>query len=49
MNRIFSNASEHKYDLEKLGSAADQLRRDCAFFYDTFLAPMKFPAPAHKA
>ena len=34
--------SEHKYDLEKFGLTEEQIRRDCAFFYDTFLPPMDF-------
>ncbi|HEX7507042.1 MAG TPA: sulfotransferase [Polyangia bacterium] len=34
--------SEHKYDLEKYGLTEEQVRRDCAFFYDTFLPPMQF-------
>jgi len=38
--------SEHKYDLEKYGLTEDQVRRDCKFFYDTFLPPMQFPGPA---
>jgi hypothetical protein len=33
--------SEHKYDLEKFGLTEAQIRRDCAFFYDTFLPPMQ--------
>ncbi len=33
--------SEHKYDLEKFGLTEEQIRRDCAFFYDTFLPPME--------
>ncbi len=33
--------SEHKYDLEKFGLTEDQVRRDCAFFYDTFLPPLQ--------
>ena len=33
--------SEHKYDLEKFGLNEEQIRRDCAFFYDTFLPPME--------
>jgi hypothetical protein len=37
--------SEHKYDLAKYGLTEEQIRRDCAFFYDTFLPPMTF-APA---
>jgi hypothetical protein len=32
--------SEHKYDLAKFGLTEDQVRRDCAFFYDTFLPPL---------
>jgi hypothetical protein len=38
--------SEHKYDLEKFGLTEAQIRRDCAFFYDTFLPPMALPAAA---
>jgi omega-hydroxy-beta-dihydromenaquinone-9 sulfotransferase len=34
--------SEHKYDLEKFGFNEEQIRRDCKFFYDTFLPPMDF-------
>ena len=33
--------SEHKYDLDKFGLTEAQIRRDCAFFYDTFLPPMQ--------
>jgi omega-hydroxy-beta-dihydromenaquinone-9 sulfotransferase len=36
--------SEHKYNLEKYGLTEEQVRRDCAFFYETFLPPMTFPA-----
>jgi len=32
--------SEHKYDLEKFGLTEEQIRRDCAFFYQTFLPPL---------
>ena len=32
--------SEHKYDLEKFGLNEEQIRRDCAFFYQTFLPPL---------
>jgi hypothetical protein len=32
--------SEHKYDLGKFGLTEEQVRRDCAFFYDTFLPPL---------
>ncbi len=34
--------SEHKYDLAKYGWTEEQIRRDCKFFYDTFLPPMEF-------
>jgi omega-hydroxy-beta-dihydromenaquinone-9 sulfotransferase len=34
--------SEHKYDLAKYGLTEEQVRRDCAFFYDAFLPPMTF-------
>ena len=33
-------ASGHKYKLEKYGLTEEQIRRDCAFFYDTFLPPL---------
>jgi hypothetical protein len=32
--------SEHKYNLEKYGLTEEQITRDCAFFYDTFLPPI---------
>jgi len=32
--------SKHKYDLAKFNLDADQIRKDCAFFYDTFLPPL---------
>jgi len=38
--------SGHKYDLAKYGLTEAQVRRDFAFFYDAFLPPMQFPAPA---
>jgi hypothetical protein len=38
--------SEHKYDLAKFGLSEDQIRRDCAFFYDTFLPPLDLSRPA---
>jgi len=38
--------SEHRYDLEKYGLTEAQVRRDCAFFYDTFLPPLEFPKAA---
>jgi hypothetical protein len=36
--------SEHRYDLAKYGLTEADIRRDCAFFYDTFLPPMDFDA-----
>jgi omega-hydroxy-beta-dihydromenaquinone-9 sulfotransferase len=33
--------SEHKYNLEKYGLTEAQIRRDCAFFYETFLPPLE--------
>ena len=41
--------SEHKYDLAKYGLTEEQIRKDCAFFYDTFLPPIALPAPAPAA
>jgi hypothetical protein len=41
--------SEHKYDLAKFGLTEDQVRRDCAFFYDTFLPPLDLPRAAPAA
>ena len=32
--------SEHKYNLEKFGLTEEAIRRDCAFYYDTFLPPL---------
>lgn len=32
--------SKHKYDLDKFGLSQDQIRKDCAFYYDTFLPPI---------
>jgi hypothetical protein len=40
-----SYESEHKYDLEQFGLNEQQIRQDCAFFYDTFLPPWQ-PVPA---
>ncbi len=37
--------SDHKYNLEKFGLSEEKIRRDCAFFYDTFLPPMDFSRP----
>ncbi|HEY4183477.1 MAG TPA: sulfotransferase [Polyangia bacterium] len=41
--------SEHRYDLEKFGLTEEQVRRDCAFFYETFLPPLEFPKAAGKS
>ena len=41
--------SEHKYDVAKFGLTEEQIRRDCAFFYDAFLPPMDFARPAASA
>ncbi len=38
--------SEHKYDLAKYYLTEEQIRRDCAFFYDTFLPPLEPVAAA---
>ena len=32
--------SEHKYNLAKFGLTEEQIRKDCAFYYDTFLPPL---------
>jgi len=32
--------SEHKYNLAKFGLSEERIRKDCAFFYDTFLPPL---------
>jgi omega-hydroxy-beta-dihydromenaquinone-9 sulfotransferase len=36
-----SYQSEHRYDLDRFGLTEAQIRRDCAFFYDTFLPPLE--------
>ena len=33
--------SEHRYDLAKFGLTEEQVRRDCAFYYETFLPPLE--------
>jgi len=33
--------SEHKYKLDKYGLTEEQILRDCAFYYDTFLPPLQ--------
>jgi hypothetical protein len=35
-----SYKSEHRYDLAKFGLTEERIRRDCGFFYDTFLPPL---------
>ena len=44
-----SYKSEHNYDLSKFGLDEDRIRKDCAFFYDTFLPPLEPTAPAAPA
>jgi len=34
-----SYESEHKYNLAKYGLTEERIKKDCAFFYDTFLPP----------
>jgi hypothetical protein len=36
--------SDHKYGLEKFGLSEEQIRKDCAFYYDTFLPPLDVSA-----
>ena len=43
-----SYESEHRYGLEKYGLTEAQIRRDCAFFYDTFLPPLQVRGSAAK-
>lgn len=38
--------SEHKYDLAKYGLTEEQIRKDCAFLYETFLPPLESAPPA---
>jgi len=33
--------SEHQYDLERFALSETRIRRDCAFYYDTFLPPLR--------
>lgn len=37
--------SEHPYDLAKFGLSEERIRKDCQFFYDTFLPPLEEKAP----
>jgi hypothetical protein len=32
--------SEHKYDLAKFGLSEADIRRDCSFYFNTFLPPL---------
>jgi hypothetical protein len=41
--------SEHRYDLSKFGLTEAQVRRDCAFFYETFLPPLEGASPSRPA
>ena len=41
--------SEHQYDLAKFGLSETQIRRDCAFYYETFLQPDAPDAPSGSA
>lgn len=41
--------SEHGYDLAKFGLTEEQIRKDCAFFYETFLPPLPNAKPAEAA
>ena len=38
--------SEHRYDLARFGLSEAQIRKDCAFYYETFLPPLALPAAA---
>ncbi len=35
--------SEHRYNLAKFGLSEEEIRRDCAFYYDAFLPPLNGP------
>jgi hypothetical protein len=35
--------SEHRYDLARFGLSEEQIRKDCAFYYETFLPPLARP------
>ena len=41
--------SEHRYDLQKFGLTEAQIRKDCAFFYDTFLPPLGGAASSERS
>ena len=41
-----SYKSEHRYDLAKFGLSEEQIRKDCAFYYETFLDGDRSPAGA---
>ena len=44
-----SYKSEHKYDLAKFGLSEEQIRKDCAFFYETFLPPLEAGGPQERS
>lgn len=44
-----SYKSEHKYNLSKFGLDEDTIRRDCAFYYETFLPPLPAGLAAESA
>ena len=44
-----SYESEHKYKLDKYGLTEEQIRKDCAFFYDEFLPPWSPPGQVAKS
>ncbi len=38
--------SKHKYDLAKFNLSEEKIRKDCAFFYETFLPPLPGDEPS---
>lgn len=40
--------SGHKYDLAKFNLDEERIRKDCQFFYDTFLPPLDPPQAAEE-
>jgi hypothetical protein len=41
--------SDHKYDLDKYFLTEEEIRKDCAFFYETFLPELHGPEEAEAA
>ena len=41
--------SEHRYNLAKFGLNEEQIRQDCAFYYETFLPPLEATAALDSA